>query len=105
MTKWQKTAAALANYAVTRAPPAQAAPAIPSPNPELFARRALPPEYAGKQIEKGSEGITPPVLALDEQAILSGCAFLGDAVRDGGKDYDNPLWNLTALAATFFKDG
>lgn len=106
MTKWQKTAAALANYAVTRAAPAHAAPnAIPSPNPHLFARRSLPPEYAGKQIEKGSEGITRPPLELNEQAILDGCAFLGDAMREGGKDYDNALWNLTALAATFFKGG
>lgn len=97
--------AALAPYAgAARVPTPQAAAAFPSPNPELFQRRAIPPEYVG--FEKGSEGVAaPPPLALDEGAILKGCAFLGDAVRQGGKLYDNPLWNLTTLAATWFKNG
>src|SRR5881396_3236633 len=31
--------------------------------------------------------------------------FLQDALFTGGKDYDNPLWNLTLLCSTFMENG
>lgn len=43
-----------------------------------------------------------PVILPD---VAKECAFVGDALRDGGKDYNNPLWNLTTLIASFSEDG
>lgn len=42
---------------------------------------------------------------LDPKPILKGCRFLMDALRTGGKDYSQPMWNLTTLAATFMENG
>jgi hypothetical protein len=33
------------------------------------------------------------------------CAFIGVALATGGKDYTQPLWNLTTLLSTFTADG
>jgi hypothetical protein len=43
-----------------------------------------------------------PVILTD---VAKECAFVGDALRDGGANYSNPLWNLTALVASFAEDG
>ena len=37
--------------------------------------------------------------------IFQQCAFLGDALKNGGKDYDQPLWNLSVLSAVFMENG
>ena len=39
------------------------------------------------------------------EPIVKGCAFIRDALETGGKDYSQPMWNLTTLAATFMEDG
>lgn len=39
------------------------------------------------------------------QPIFEQCAFFGDALLNGGKDYDNPLWNLSVLGTVFMEDG
>jgi predicted P-loop ATPase len=49
-------------------------------------------------------GMREPML-LELKPILAGCQFLRDALKDGGKDYANPLWNLTLLCSTFIEDG
>lgn len=37
--------------------------------------------------------------------VLPNCGFLAEAVTSGGDRYDNTLWNLTTLIATFCEDG
>jgi hypothetical protein len=33
------------------------------------------------------------------------CAFIREAITSGGRDYTNPLWNLTTLISTFTEGG
>jgi hypothetical protein len=42
---------------------------------------------------------------LKAEPIFEGCAFLREAQANGGKDYDNPLWNLSVLCSTFMENG
>lgn len=42
---------------------------------------------------------------VDPAPIFAKCAFLGDALMNGGKDYDQPLWNLSVLCTVFMEDG
>jgi hypothetical protein len=41
-------------------------------------------------------------IVLDE--VAGECPFVRDAITSGGKDFTNPLWNLTTLLATFTTD-
>lgn len=68
-------------------------------DPSKFTKRAL----TGPKMGSLSDGVEPPALAVEP--ILAGCQFLRDAVETGGKDYAQPAWNLTTLAATFLADG
>jgi len=43
----------------------------------------------------------PPI---DAKGVIPECGFIATAVTTGGKDYTNPLWNLTTLAATFMQN-
>lgn len=45
-----------------------------------------------------------PPIDLDTVAA-AGCGFVANAIATGGKDYANPLWNLTTLLATFTAGG
>lgn len=42
---------------------------------------------------------------VDPAPIFKQCGFLGDALRDGGVNYDQPLWNLSVLCTVFMEDG
>ena len=42
---------------------------------------------------------------LDPLPVFKQCAFMGDALANGGADYDNPLWNLSVLCTTFIENG
>ncbi len=59
----------------------------------------------GEPIESLSIGCEHELPPLDIKPILSGCAFLREALLTGGKAYANPLWHLTTLCATFLPDG
>jgi hypothetical protein len=52
-----------------------------------------------------SAGISTGPKLVDPFPIFEKCAFLGDALTNGGKDYDNPLWNLSVLSTAFMKNG
>lgn len=52
-----------------------------------------------------SAGIAREARPVILQDVVTECAFIRDAFKDGGKDYDNTLWNLTTLIATFAEDG
>jgi hypothetical protein len=67
-------------------------------DPAVFPKRAPVSESL-------ADGITVDAPPLSTAPIMAGCKFLSDALATGGKDYDNPLWNLTTLCATFMEDG
>jgi hypothetical protein len=81
------------------------APGVAAPN-SFFDAAA----FAGKvpiltATDKLSDGIEPRNVLLDPTPIFRKCGFLQDALLNGGKTYDNPLWNLTTLCATFMENG
>ena len=63
------------------------------------------PKREGK-VESLAEGLEreemPP---LDYGPLIKECAFFRDALKSGGKDYSQPMWNLTTLMATFLESG
>ncbi len=63
------------------------------------------PAFAALAQESLAEGLEKEDHPLDPKPIMKGCAFLRDALLTGGKDYDQPMWNLTTLAATFMDEG
>jgi Virulence-associated protein E len=58
-----------------------------------------PDEGLQAGIDKHSERL------LDGRPIFKQCGFLREALRTGGRDYDNPLWNLSVLCTTFIEKG
>jgi hypothetical protein len=67
----------------------------------LFPRR--PPLPGQSDLSAGIEREELPPRVLDE--VADECAFLKEAVTTGGKSFDNNLWNLTNLIATFTTGG
>jgi hypothetical protein len=63
------------------------------------------PKFAGLPVESLAEGIREEFRPLHWEPVAEQCAFIGDALKTGGRDYSQPMWNLTTLAATFFEDG
>ncbi len=58
-----------------------------------------PTENLGAGIDKYAD------TKLDPRPIFAQCGFLREAFATGGKDYDNPLWNLSVLCMTFVENG
>lgn len=50
-------------------------------------------------------GIHTGLHLVDPAPIFLKCGFLGNALSNGGKDYDNPLWNLSLLCSAFMENG
>jgi hypothetical protein len=69
------------------------------PSAPTAAFAALPKESLAEGIEREE---MPP---LDPRPILMGCGFFREAFKTGGRDYAQPLWNLTTFGATFMKKG
>lgn len=69
-------------------------------NPALF-RQQVP--IKDDELSAGIEANKAPLPGLKQ--VAQECAFVRDAVLTGGKDYTNPLWNLTTLIAAFTKEG
>lgn len=66
---------------------------------------ALPPQapLAGpSDLTAGIEGKASPV---DLDSVAKECPTLKEAIDTGGKDFANPLWNLTTLTAVFTVGG
>jgi hypothetical protein len=72
-------------------------------DPALFPKRPIPPEG----IESLADGLGYDNRPLDLAPLVAdtGCGFIREAMATGGKDYAQPLWNLTTLVATFLEDG
>lgn len=73
--------------------PEKVAPALPPRTP-----LAQPSELAA-----GIEQHKAPLVSVD--TLAEACPFVKDALTSGGKDYANPLWNITTLIATFTEEG
>ena len=81
---------------------------------ELVAKLGLSPATAASnQAQRNSANIAqskncfapaekPP---LDCEPIIKNCPFFLDALKNGGIDHSQGLWNLTVLACTFLQDG
>jgi len=87
------------------------APFVPSSLPsisstlidrELFPTRVFSEGQDADELGVGLDDLRP---APELGDILNQCAFLATAVATGGRDYNQPLWNLTTLIATFTKGG
>lgn len=52
-----------------------------------------------------TRGMEREDILLAPLPIMKECAFLRDALMTGGKDYSQPMWNLTTLAATWMENG
>jgi hypothetical protein len=64
----------------------------------------FPPRTPIKENTLGA-GIEKQEIKFDIQEVATQCGFIKDALATGGRDYTNPLWNLTTLIATFVEDG
>jgi predicted P-loop ATPase len=85
---------------------------LPLLAPKLKERKAetkwdteLFPKRAEIITESLSDGLPDRDKPLPVEPIAAGCAFIRGAIETGGRDYSQPLWNLTTLAATFLEDG
>jgi hypothetical protein len=61
--------------------------------------------FADLQTDTLSAGIEREEVPLDWRPIATQCGFIGEALKTGGKDYSQPMWNLSTLAATFMENG
>jgi hypothetical protein len=55
--------------------------------------------------ESLSEGLERDEAPLPWEPLVKECAFFREAIKTGGKDYSQPMWNLSTLMATFMEDG
>ena len=87
-------------------------PSIAPPAPQaitdapVFAGAKPPAAVAGMLLERLSDGIrheTGPVTLTQE--MVKQCGFLQEALTTGGEKFEQGLWNLSTLAATFMEDG
>jgi hypothetical protein len=79
--------------------PAAAKPA-PKVKPTAEAFKHLDPNQA-----LGEGIIVKEIPPLPLAPLLEHCGWIREAYETGGKNYDNKLWNLTTLAATWLEDG
>lgn len=52
-----------------------------------------------------TEGIERDETPLPWEPLVKECGFFREALKTGGKDYSQPMWNLSTLMATFLEDG
>jgi hypothetical protein len=57
------------------------------------------------ELGAGVEKLPERKINLKDRELLKGCGFLRNALATGGRDYNNPLWMLTTLIATFTENG
>jgi hypothetical protein len=65
----------------------------------------LPPKQPIKEEDELSAGIgSGSALPVHLDDVAKGCPFIDEAITTGGKAFQQPLWNLTTLLATFTDD-
>lgn len=55
--------------------------------------------------ESLADGVRDPLPPINPHKAFVECKFLQDALTTGGKEYTQPMWNLTTLAAVFMENG
>jgi len=90
-----------------RIPPAAAARPSQQDVMEPGDWSAPDPAFAGLN---RSEALVAGVAAvgaflIDSTPVFERCGFLREARETGGKDYDNPMWNLSVLCTAFMENG
>lgn len=70
-----------------------------------WAGRSPSPAFAGLAKESLAEGLEKEDRPLDWTPLFKECEFFREALKTGGKDYDQPMWNLSTLMATFLENG
>lgn len=63
----------------------------------------LTPITGGNDLSAGIEKNSGP--PIDIKDVANECPFIREALTTGGKDFGNPLWNLSTLIATFTEGG
>lgn len=77
-----------------------------SPQSNVVVDPALFPARAPIKDDELSAGVDSVGQSfVDLLGVIPQCGFIREAVSTGGKDYTNPLWNLTTLIATFADHG
>ena len=66
---------------------------------------AFPPKAHTGPTDKLSDGIAHDDIQLDAAAIIKGCPLYCEAIVTGGRDHQQPIWNLLILGATFMGGG
>jgi hypothetical protein len=61
--------------------------------------------FSALQTDSLSAGIERDETPIDWIPVAQQCGFIAEAIKTGGKDYSQPMWNLSTLAATFLEDG
>lgn len=61
------------------------------------------PLQGGNELSAGVEKNAGPPISLGD--VAAECPFINEAVTTRGKNFANPLWNLTSLIATFTEGG
>lgn len=66
----------------------------------------LPPRAPIQGVSDLAAGVDMgTAILVDVKNVAKECAFVRDALLNGGKELANPLWNLTTLIATFTSQG
>lgn len=73
-------------------------------DPSIFKKRTVP-AWAREAVGEAQKGLEPEAPPLDDKAILTGCGFLRNSIKQGGAQNDQYLWMLSTLSATFLKNG
>lgn len=93
------------DFAKELQPLLQLAPALPRAKATFVLPGRPDPAFDGMPIESLSLGIRDPLPPLDPRPIIYGCPHFQEAVLTGGADFDQTLWHLTTLSATWMEDG
>ena len=89
---------------VTVTPPAaQYSPFFEGVDPVAFGRPAFTIEDGS--ILGGSRQECSEAGPLDPNPVFEQCGVMKEARLTGGRDFNEPLWNLSVLASTFMEDG
>jgi hypothetical protein len=62
-------------------------------------------EFAALANESLGAGIENEQIKINLDLVAPECAFIKEALATGGKDFGQPLWNLTTLISTFTEGG
>lgn len=66
----------------------------------------LPPKTPIDGLSDLASGVDTSALApVKIDSLVGVCGFISEALNTGGSNFDNPLWNLTTLIATFTEGG